>query len=158
MKVAKELSKIVASGSAILIMLFSIVSAGGCNNADSTHNINLALANFSKAYETKDIELLKGCLAGESSFYSELVINAQNTFAAHERINMEFSNITVNLYDDGKRATVNLKETFKRISKDGKITEEIESRDIFELIKSEAGWKIISWYRDIHMRELPDED
>lgn len=119
--------------------------------------IDLALANFAKAYETKDINLLKSCLAGESSFYSELVINAQNMFARHEKIDMEFSDPTINLYEDGKRATVNLNETFKGIGKDGKITEEIESGDIFELIKSETSWKITFWYRDIYMRELPNE-
>jgi len=114
--------------------------------------IDLALANFAKAYETKDIDLLKGCLAEESSFYSELVINAQNTFARYETIDMEFSDPTINLYDDGKRATVGLKETFKGRGKDGELTEEISSNDIFELIKSEADWKVISWYRDIYMR------
>lgn len=119
--------------------------------------IDLALANFAKGYETKDIDLLKGCLAEESSFYSELVINAQNTFTRYEKIDMEFSDPTINLYDDGKRATVNLKETFKGIGEEGRITEEISSRDIFELIKSKAGWTIISWYRDIYMRELPNE-
>ena len=70
---------------------------------------------------------------------------------------MEFSNPTINLYEDGKRATVGLKETFRGRGKDGEITEEISSNDIFELIKPEAGWKIISWYRDIYMRELPNE-
>ena len=119
--------------------------------------IDLSLANFAKAYETKDIELLKACLAEESSFYSELVINAQNMFARHEKIEMEFSDPTINLYEDGKRATVGLKETFEGIGKDGRITEEISSNDIFELIKSEAGWKITFWYRDIYMRELPNE-
>jgi len=69
---------------------------------------------------------------------------------------LKFGDITINLYDDGKRATVTLKETFKGIGKDGRITEEIRSGDIFELTKSETGWKITSWYRDIYMKEPPN--
>lgn len=120
-----------------------------------TIGIDLALTDFVKAYETKDIDLLKRCLAEESSFYSELVINAQNIFARHERIEMKFSDPIVNLYDDGKRTTVCLNETFKGIDRDGITTEEIVSGDIFELIKTTADWKIVSWYRDIYMSEIP---
>ena len=72
-----------------------------------------------------------------------------------EGIEMKFSEPTVNLYDDGKRTTVCLNETFKGIEKDGITTEEIISGDIFELIKTTAGWKITSWYRDIYMRQIP---
>ena len=135
----------------ILFILFPLVIIVGCQQ-QGVSGIDLALANFAKAYETKDIDLLKGCLAEESSFYSELVINAQNVFAHHEKIDMEFSNVTINLYDDGKRAMLGFRETFKGIGKDGRI-EEIESGDIFELIKSETSWKITFWYRDIYMRQ-----
>jgi hypothetical protein len=70
---------------------------------------------------------------------------------------MKFSDPVINLYDDGKRATVGLNETFKRKAKDSMTAEEIESRDIFELMKTTAGWEIISWYRDIYMRQIPGE-
>jgi len=120
--------------------------------------VDATLANFAKAYETKNIDLLKLHLTEESSFYAELVINAENTFARYEKIDIEFSEPTINIYDTGKRATVGLKETFKGIGQNGRIIEEISSRDIFELIKSEAVWKITSWYRDIYMRELPSEE
>ena len=157
MKVAGESSKIVASLLAIFVIFFAIVPAGGCARADGATSINLCLADFAQAYEEKDINLLKSCIAEDSSFYSELVINAQNAFARHPKIDMEFSELNINLYEDGRRATVTLEEIFKGIGEDGRITEETKSGDIFEMIKSETDWKITSWYRDIYMIELPNE-
>jgi len=149
--------------SIIVIVLSIVILVMGCKEEpEPTLNtgvseIDLVLTNFSKAYEARDIDLLKSCLAEESSFYYELVINAQNTFARHEKIEMEFTDPTINLYDGERRATVGLKGIFKGIGKDTMITQEIRSGDIFELIKDEAGWKIVSWYRDIYMREPPSE-
>jgi len=160
MKVVNGLRKIAVTTLVILIICFAIVMAGGCINVDSTSTsgINSTLADFAKAYETKDINLVKRCLAEEASFYSELVKNARNTFSRYRKIDMELSDITINLYQDDDRATVNLKETFRGIKRDESIAEEIKSKDIFELIKSETCWKITFWYRDIYMREPPNDD
>lgn len=161
------MKNVLALSTIIVIALSMVVLGIGCEEVSEpgptpglntgVSGIDLALNNFVKAYETKDIDLLKRCLTEESSFYSELVINAQSTFARHEKIEMEFTDPAINLYDGERRATVSLKGVFKGIGKDDVIIKEIRSGDIFELIKDEAGWKIVSWYRDIYMSEPPSE-
>lgn len=110
------------------------------------HQIRQVLNKFAKAYESRNIELLKETLWEESTFFRQIVKNAELDFARYSQIDVEFTQIRIGFCSRGKNGHANTWKKLRGKERETNIERYREFEKWFSFREAEGEWVIACLY------------